>query len=230
MIKGSKVIVYSKDVAIDTYITYERLWHNLNIPFLLLTILIALWLQYEIAKSKKQDKRSNQHFWQRERKANTVRRRDISNLNYIHVAVDRLPLKNHEDDTINSYRDTIIQLADKKILNLTGLTNTELKYQYGTANLALLSEYDNNYTKLVSILHKWGCRLYDCGNISDAVLVLEYAISCFTDVTQTYRLLATIYKEKEMPHHINHLVEIISDTKILRKDTLIKELKQIKNS
>jgi len=202
----------------------------LSIPFLLLIIIFALWLHYEIAKSKKLDKQTNQRFWQREKQANTIRRRDISNLDYITVELNRLPLQNNEDDTINSYRDTIVQLSDQKILNLTGLTNTELKYRYGTANLTLLSQYDNNYTKLVSILHKWGERLYNNGNVSDAILVLEYAVSNLTDVTKTYRLLARIYKEKNTPDQIDRLINLIPNTKILRKENLTTELKQIKDS
>lgn len=167
---------------------------------------------------------------QRERQANATRRRDITNLNYISLELEGLPLKDNEDDTINSYRDTIIALANRKIVNLTGLTNTDLKYRYGAANLDLLSEYDNNFTKLVSILHKWGERLYNNGNVSDAVTVLEYAVSCGTDVTKTYRLLARIYKEKNALNQIDHLIALIPDTTILRKDALIKELNQIKVS
>lgn len=201
----------------------------MNIPILLLTIIFAFWLHYEIAKSNKQDKLRNQSFWRKEKQANSARRRDISNLDYITVALDRLPLKDHEDDTINSYRDTIVKLADQKIVNLTGLTNTELKFQYGAANLELLAEYDSNYTKLVSILHIWGERLYNRGNVSDAIAVLEYAVSCYTDAAKTYRLLAAIYKEQNTPDKINHLIDVIPNTKMLRKDAFLRELKQWKD-
>jgi len=202
----------------------------LNIPLLLLTIIFAIWLRYEIAKSNEQQKRSFQYFLQREREANATRRKDISNLNYITVDLKRLPLKDSEDDTVNSYRDTIVSLANCKIVNLTGLTNTDLKYRYGAANLELLSEYDSNFTKLVSFLHKWGERLYHNGKKSDAVLVLEYAVSCGSDVTKTYRLLAKIYKEKNTLDQIDYLIDLIPSTTILRKDALIQELKQIKVS
>lgn len=202
----------------------------MSIPFILLISIFAVWLRYEIAKSNKREKKSFQYFLQRERQANATRRRDITNLNYISLELEGLPLKDNEDDTINSYRDTIIALANRKIVNLTGLTNTDLKYRYGAANLDLLSEYDNNFTKLVSILHKWGERLYNNGNVSDAVTVLEYAVSCGTDVTKTYRLLARIYKEKNALNQIDHLIALIPDTTILRKDALIKELNQIKVS
>lgn len=202
----------------------------LSIPFLLLTIIFVVWLRYEITKSNKLENRSFQYFLQREKEANAARRQDITGLNYVTVDLKCLPLKDSEDDTINSYRDTIISLANCKIVNLTGLTNTDLKYRYGAANLELLSEYDSNFTKLVSILHKWGERLYNNGNVSNATLVLEYAVSCGTDVTKTYRLLAKIYKEKNAVSQIDHLIDLIPNTTILRKDALIKELKQIKVS
>ncbi len=202
----------------------------MNLAIIMFTLLFAIWIQFQIKRSNKISKQSMEKFWQRENKANQTRKVDISTLDYIKVSLDRLPMDDHEDPTINSYRDIILDLSDRKILNLTGMTNTELKFKYGAANINLLSEYDNNYTKLVSMLHKWGERLYALGDLDKAILVLEYAISCDTDVSKTYKLLATIYKEQNTPEKINALIELIPKIKALRKDALINELKRIKDS
>ncbi|NLK28320.1 MAG: hypothetical protein GX306_08270 [Clostridiales bacterium] len=202
----------------------------MGLAIIILTLLFAIWLQYQIRKSNKINKQSMESFWHREIQSNQTRRVNISNLDYITVSLERLPMDDHEDPTINSYRDIIYDLSNKKILNLTGMTNTELKFKYGAANIKLLSEYDNNYTKLVSMLHKWGERLYAHGNLEEAILVLEYAISCFTDVSKTYKLLATIYKDQNTPDKINSLIDFIPLVKTLRKEDLINELKRIKDS
>ena len=193
-------------------------------------VIFILWLQYEIRKSKRLSKKTSDKFWQLEQEANLTRRADISNLDYITLDLNRLPLSDQEDSTVNSYRDSILQLSYKKILKLSGYTNTELKLKYGVANINLLFEYDNNYTILVSILQKWADRLYSLGCLSDAAMVLEYAISCGSDVRTSYKLLAKIYKEQNTPNKIEDLIEVLSKVNTSNKDTTIDELNRIKNS
>ncbi len=192
--------------------------------------IFILWLQYEIRKNNRLTKKKSELFWERERQANLTRKADISELEYIEIPLERLPMADHADPTINSYRDTIRNLSSKKIVNLTGFTNTDLKLKYGAANITLLSEYDNHYTVLVSILQKWGERLYHHGNTMDAVSVLEFAIMCLTDVRKSYLLLAQIYANQHTPEKIDDLLEILPFTKVLRKDALAEELRKIKNS
>jgi len=202
----------------------------MQIPILFgIIIIIIIWLQYEIKKSKNHSTKSHEDFWKLENQSNLTKRIDISNLEYITILLERLPMTDHEDSTINSYRDIILKLSDKKILNLTGQTNTELKLKYGTANINLLSEYDNNYTSLVSILQKWGERLYLQGSVTDAVTVLEFAVSCNSDVSKSYKLLATIYMEQKTPEKIDELIHTLSNIKMLRKDIIIEELLKMKS-
>ena len=199
------------------------------IVYFSILIIFTLWLNYEIHKHSRIDKKKIDQFWRNERNANLIRRTDISELEYITIPLDTLPIADVEDATINSYRDTIRSLSDKRIVNLTGLTNTDLKLKYGTSNLKSLSDYDNNYTVLVSMLHKWGERLYNKGYVKEAIQVLEYSVMCLTDVRKTYLLLAKIYMEQNTPEQINPLLEILPFTKIVKKDKLSDELVRIKN-
>lgn len=199
-------------------------------PFPVLSIIIfvfIIWLQYEIRKTANKSKRDTDQFWDKETEANVARRKDISNLDYIHLSTETLPLADKEDQTINSYRDTILKLADKKLLRLTGITNTELKNQYGIANINLLMEYDNNYVILISMLQKWAERLYSQNYIEDAQAVLEYAVSCKSDVNKSYKLLAEIYKKNNTPEKINELIQIVTGLIIHDKEKLIQSLSEI---
>lgn len=198
--------------------------------FFIIFVIFVLWLQYEIRKSKRLSRKNHDTFWNKENESNLVRRGDISSLDYITIPLNNLPMSDREDATINSYRDTILKLSNQKILNLTGLTNVDLKLKYGVANLNTLSEYDNNYTTLVSMLHKWGERLYTHGFVSDAASVLEFAVACFTDASNTYKLLTKIYKEQKASDKFSVLIELIPNTKVLHKDKLINELNAIWNA
>lgn len=196
-----------------------------SLPILIL--IFAAWLNIQLRKSKRMLKKSDDEFWARERRANLSRKKDISSLNYFSIDIGKLPLETKEDDTLNSYRDTIIKLSDKKMLNLSGITNTELKEAYGVANLNKLIEYENNYIVLVSMLYKWAQRLYDASYITEAQTVLEYALSIKSDAAGAYKLLAKIYMQQNMPEKIEELIRQLSDINIHDKDKLIRSINEI---
>lgn len=189
-----------------------------------LLLIFVLWLNYEIHKTTKLSKKGSKAFWAKETLANQKRPEDISGLDYIEVPFDKLPRQDVSDATINSYRDSIFSLSDKSFLNLSSLTNTELKLKYGVSNLNVLSEYDDNYTKLVSILQKWGERLSNQDFLDEAISVLEVAVDCKTDVIKTYELLADIYAKQNTPNKINTLLAKIPPINIRDKENLMLKL------
>jgi hypothetical protein len=199
-----------------------------NIIFLCLLIIFVVWLRYEIAKSNRLSKKSMDEYWKREAQANQTRKVDISNLDYISIPYDKLPLEDNPDQTINSYRDTILSYSDKKILNLSAFSNTELKLKYGVSNINLLTEYDNNYTNLVAILHKWGERLYMKDCIKEALAVLNAAIDCKTDVHKTYELLAKIYISQGSHDKYDKLIDRISSMSIRDKEALLSKIQKLR--
>lgn len=207
------------------------MYQYMQIPVLTTIVLIfILWLHYEIHKTSGNAKKAYEDFLKREKDANFSRIKDISDLNYIIISADRLPVKDNPDATINSYRDIILSLSGKKAINLRGFTNTELKLQYGAANLKQLTEYDNNYMTLVSILQKWADRLYIQDSLPDCMVVLEYAAACQSDVTKTYKLLAKLYRLQNTPDKTSGLAALVEATKIPDKKKLLAELKVISNS
>ncbi|TAH71550.1 MAG: hypothetical protein EWM47_04330 [Anaerolineaceae bacterium] len=193
-----------------------------------LLIIFVLWLNYEIGKNNRLSNKSKDEFWKKESQANTTRKVDISGLDYISIPLDRLPMEDNPDKTINSYRNTILSHSDKKILNLSGFSNTELKLKYGAANINLLSEYDNNYTVLVSILHKWGERLYINDYLKEALAVLEVALDCKTDNHKTFELLAEIYKKQGSYYKIDLLMDRLSSAPVRDKKALLLKLQEFK--
>ena len=89
------------------------------LPFLTLFIIFVLILAYYRKKSNAAQAEAEERFWTREHEANSTRRKDISELNYITIPVEKLPL---DMDTESTQR--ILMLSDKKMLNLTQYTNT----------------------------------------------------------------------------------------------------------
>lgn len=196
-------------------------------PIFIFFVIFALWSMYEIRKSSATHQARRDAFWDNERAANDVRRQDISQLNYITIPFDLLPFNESATPPVLTYQNNIKELKDRRILNLTGYTNTELKFQYGAANLQDLTEYDENFTKLASNLARWGQALYDSGNLADAKTIFEYGISIHTDVSNNYLTLGRIYLSEDRIDAIYELMEQASDLKTLMKDSIIQHLREL---
>lgn len=160
---------------------------------LLLPYFIILIVVIQLKLHKKSDKNSISDFLDRETKANSTRKKDISNLNYITIP-DSLPLINTEDSNILRAYDVINSMRNRKIVNLSGMSNTDIKLEYGVANLPVLTEYDDNFTTLVRALNTAGTGLIKAGHTNEGCEILEYAILNGSDIKATYVALADYYQ------------------------------------
>ena len=212
--------------------------------FLLFVILFALWVKYEVGKNSKIEADANADFLERERQANFTRKADITDLDYISIPLNDLPfmgnyekvtasytpstkLNSHTNGEIMACEKNIISLSNKKILNLGGLSNTDIKMEYGVANLQILMQYDDNFSKLSRALAKWGKLLYDAGELSAAEKVLSYAVSCKVDIEEVFITLAKIYKQSGNELGISDLVEACICFDELRRDGVISQITSI---
>lgn len=195
-------------------------------PIAFITILFTIiFLHLSISKSNRNMQHEKESFWRKESQANSVRRIDISGLDYIKIPLENLPfIETTDDNELSHLQNLIITLSQKSILNLTGLSNTDLKLKYGTANITFLSECDSNFTLLAQTIVKWGSYLYENGMTNEAIIVLEYGIACKTDISKNYILLANIYKEINTPEKIQHLYQVAESLSSLTKDTILKAL------
>lgn len=169
-------------------------------PFLAILIVFCLVLTYYIRKNDTAQKKVQDDFWEKERQANAVRKKDISNLNYINIPVEKIPQK-----ICTSTETTFFSLAEKPMVNFTGISNTDLKLTYGTANLAILSEYDANFLEMVAILPKYAEELLSAGQSDTAQMLLEFGIDAGADSRIIYRLLTSIYQDNHQEDKIRHL-------------------------
>lgn len=199
----------------------------MKFPFFASFIVFCAWLGYEIHKHRNLEKKSIDAFWEKEQKANSTRRKSLDSLDYITIPSDILTMPLQTDDTIiNECLETLTELSKEPIVNLTGISNTDLKLRYGAPNINLLTTYDQRYTTLARTLQNFGKALYDNGYAKDAKTVLEFSISTHTDVSSTYKLLTTIYKEQGTPEKILSLLPIAESLNSSLKNSIIKMLEE----
>lgn len=201
----------------------------LNNPFLVSLIIFIILLNLKTRKPKNYSD-NEESFWETEAKANSTRKKDLSNLHYITIPEKNLPFIETNDEIIILCHKNIRNLMSKKIVNLTSYTNTELKLKYGAANLPTLTEYDNNFTELCQILNKWGTRLLELNFQKEACTVLEYAVSIMSDISNTYKLLGSIYMENKNSGKIDSLITSAEKLNSLSKPIIIRHLNELKDS
>lgn len=167
-------------------------------------------------------------FLDRENIANGVRRQSLDNLDYITFAESDYKVVNPAPNShIEALYETLDSLLAYKIVNLTGISNTDLKMTYGPANLQDLTDYDQNYTKLARSIYDLGVEFEALGLISEAVKVYNFGIDIGTDISGNYIALANIYVSEGNFDEINRLIECADSIRSLTKNSTIKKLQEI---
>lgn len=190
------------------------------ICFAILAFIFMMFVKY----TNSRDKHKSEDFLERESKANSTRKQSLDNLDYITIPIDSLPFYENATGEILRCQNVILSLSEKHIVNLSGKTNTDLKLEYGAANLPALTEYDNNFAELTGTIVKWAAALTDEGHEEDAVRVLEYGIQCNTDVSSNYLILADYYASKGDIRKIRTLRTRAMLLHTLMKDKIISKL------
>lgn len=196
--------------------------------YVLASLIVFIWIiGHNLRKSKRIQSEAEARFWERERLANETRRKPLDNLDYVRIPLEELPMHLMEDnEQVAGCLQIINELSLQPIVNLTGYTNTDLKLEYGTANITVLTEYDQSYTLLVNTMQTWAKLLYDAGYVEETRKILEFAVSTRTDVTASYDLLADIYLQDAAPEKIQTLLSTAENLNSLSKQVILRHLQE----
>lgn len=196
-------------------------------PIFIFLVIFCIWLSYELKKNTQIAAKQQESFWQAETEANKTRKQDIEHLDYIYLDLTKLPFDKNATDPIKGFQETLDSYSTRKMLNLSGLSNTELKAAYGAANLDALTVCDNNYIKVISTLARWGEELYNHENYTDAQTIFEYSINIGSDVKKVFVLLAEIYYMERNYDRIESLIMMANQLNSLTKDATLRDLNEI---
>lgn len=197
-----------------------------HIPIILIVfILFLVFINMRYRKSNKETKEREDAFWERERLANATRRKDITNLPYIIIPSEILP---QSLSTSAIQRLAAMAASEDKILNLTGKSNTDLKLEYGVANLEELSACDERFTELVTVLSEASKDLLEADQAEEAKALLEFAIEIKADAKAIYLMLGKLYLEQNEAHKIDALICSAQDLESLSKASILTELNALK--
>ena len=198
----------------------------MNFIILASSLILALIIAISTKRENTAQEQEEINFWTKEHKSNFVRKKPLDNLDYITIPEEILTLQpSNASPQALSYLQDLKDMSSLKIVNLTGISNTDLKLTYGTANITVLSEYDAHYTQLVTILQKLAESLVASEDIESAIRVLEFAISTGSDVSKSYYLLSELYTQSGTPEKIPFLIQQAEGIQSIMKDSILRNLK-----
>jgi len=187
--------------------------------------MIALALRYRYLNKKIDN--DNDDFYERERRANSTPTKDISNLKFLEIPLDKFPIGEIDDPEVIEIENRLSDLSSKEILNLTGKTNTDLKEEYGVTNFEKMQQYGENFNDLTIALVDYGNELMLRNRYDDAIKVLEYGIAIKTDVSKNYTLLGDCYSTKGQIRKIQFLREQAEHFEGIMKDSILRHLDKL---
>ena len=179
------------------------------------------FISLTIRKTSRRERNKWQSFWKKESESNLTLPQDISQLDYVDLSGVTLPFALFQDEELKQCEQQILDLRDQKIVNLNGISNTDLKLQYGVANLGTLTRYDQNFILLVRTLNQWGHRLYELSHPDEAKTVLRFAVSVGSDIKATYELLLHLYMESGEQSGIDGLKHSAEKLTTIRRDSIL---------
>ncbi len=206
--------------------SYERILY-MNFPFFAsFIIFIGVFWICQMRNQKVQSK-SLKSYLNREHLANETRKKSLDSLNYIQIPTSLLEVPNTgQDQTLTPLLTELQTLSNLTIVNLTGLSNTDLKLAYGPANLQKLTEYDLHYTKLARTLNGLGLYYLEQDDLTLAQSFLEYAVETGSDIRATFHGLATIYTKQGNLNQIKILMEKAESLAPLSSSIIVRMLQE----
>ncbi|HBI60360.1 MAG TPA: hypothetical protein DDY31_03965 [Lachnospiraceae bacterium] len=197
--------------------------------FFICFIVFVLWLRVKMNRTNSESTLDSESFWEREEKANFTRSKDISALSYLTVSEDELPFSNSTEDEQEAWLEQEVKkFLNRKMINLSAFSNTDLKEQYGIANLDELSEYDQNFLLFIRNLSTWGNYLYQKNDFTRAKQIMEYSLSIESDISTVYTTLGHIYAAEGKLQKIDELITLAENSEAALKDSIIRQLQLCK--
>lgn len=195
-------------------------------PFLTLFLIFLLVFAYLRRKATRAETEKQEAFWAKEREANSVRKKDLSGLDYITIPAELLNAPAGVDEETLSCYERLRSLSGQDIVNFSGRTNTDLKLAYGTANITVLSEMGDRFDTMLITLTTLGKKLMEQSLDREAMDVLSFAVRCRSDISEQYLLLAQLYRKHQLTGELTRLYRSIDLLPQGKRERLLARLEE----
>ncbi len=126
--------------------------------------------------------------------------------------------------SINMFIDNLNNMKNNKIvIPNENLKNSDLKTLYGINTLETLTIYENNYYEYIYALNALSNALINNNLFEEAIEVLNEAIYCKSNISNTYVLYITAMKNLHSNYNVNDMMKNKNVKDILEQNIKIKK-------
>lgn len=196
-------------------------------PIFTVVFVLSLLFAGRIAYLRKKEAREDSEFWEREKAANLTPKRDITNLPYINIPIDKFPFDSCSLPAEEADIEMLRSLSGQKILNLVGKTNTDLKEAYGPQNLPELQACGDRFDQLETTLLHLGQSRISAEDYPSALRFLEYAAGIRSDISTVYTALGDCYAALGQPRKIKNLISTVPSANLMLENKVLDHLNKL---
>lgn len=195
-------------------------------PFLTVFIifLLALFFRFKYLREKREAQ--EQDFWSNEQKAR-INIGTIKESDYVVIPLSTFPFGLCEDPYMVEMENAIKTLSEEKLLNLTGLSNTDVKLKFGANHFDEATLAGEKYDELIKNLVNYAIELDDHGFSSESEKMLEYLIGIDCDMKSAYITLGKLYASGNKIGKIKDLIERVDSSSLSIKNATKTQLSEL---
>ncbi|MCR5452505.1 MAG: hypothetical protein K6F00_07765 [Lachnospiraceae bacterium] len=199
-------------------------------PFLTIFLIGIVILSIKLRSSEKKQEEKMERFWEKEKQAKAAPDKDLSTIQYVVFPVDDFNMGEIFDTDTELIEESLITLSKTRMLNINGMTNTDIRLEYGASNLDEVAEYGENFSKMTMLICDYAKSLMEHDKYEEATKVLEYGMRVGSDISSNYTLLGDCYvKTKDMASFDNLIAEV-EKMSLPRKKRVSDYLLELKNT
>lgn len=186
-----------------------------------ITICLVLFFRYKFINDKREEK--EQDFFDKERSARTTVGH-IYESDYEVIPLSKFSFNLCEDPSIVEMEEKIKVLSTEKLLNLTGVSNTDVKLRFGVNHFDEAVACGEKYDELIGLLVNYAIGLDDHGFSEESANILEYLVKNDCDIKAAWIALGKHYASKSEFDKIKSLIEKVDSSKLSIKSATKQQL------
>lgn len=202
-------------------------------PFLFISIICILVFRIFMKNSSNGFDEAVGEFEEKEKEANyTIKNIKDLEIRHIYPNKEILPFKEYDEENkelkgLIKKQAQVKRKFDLEMAKLPlGLTNTELKIEYGINNFEKITIMEDHYNGYIRALFEWAMELKNFGNNEDCKIILEECARLEGDISQIYTNISDIYFEEKNKHKLIELKENIYKFELSFKDKILEYIEE----
>lgn len=186
-----------------------------------ITFCLVLFFRYKYLDEKR-EKQEDEFFTKEQLARTTVGK--IQDSDYEVIPLSKFPFNLCEDPSMIEMEEKIKDLSNEKLLNLTGISNTDVRLRFGVNHFEEATLAGEKYDELMGLLVNYATSLDDHGFSIESGLMLEHLIEMDCDIKSAWIALGKFYASTSNYDKLRELHDKVDSSKLSIKNATKEQL------